>query len=251
MRPLRMVLGLAAAAAVFGAGLAAVYNASAHQSLRLGPAWFQAISFAGGPAMLMAGLVLAIGAVLAGIRRDASAGPRGLPLGWTALAAGILALALGLLVPAVLFAGIVRTAYRGLMPWLVTIEVYGIPLMLVALGVVLIGESILTLRDKHSEPGRSLTLGQGTFETGLVLLVVSAVAFPLLSGIDRAGLGFLGFVYLVQGIPAGLTLIALGGLIRWAEGPRSSPDGWRQDEGHPSPAALQHGSAAAPARPMP
>jgi hypothetical protein len=246
-----MVFGVATAATVFGAGLLANHNASAHQSLRVGPGWFQAISFAGGPAMLPAGAVLAIASVLAGIGKGGATGPRGLPLGRTTLRIGVISLTVGLLCPTLTFTGLARTTFPGLLAWLVTIEVYGIPLILAAIGAVLIGESALALRLERSDPSRTLTLGQATFETGLGLLLMSYFAFPLLAGIDRAGLGFLLFVYRVQGVPARLTLLALGALIRWAGGPVGAPDGWRQDEGHPSPAAPQHGSAAAPARPMP
>ena len=94
--------------------------------------------------------------------------------------------------------------------------------ILIAAGVVLVRSSVAPIRRVASHPPRFLTLGAAALGTGLVLLLLGCSApFLRLSGGVR-GLVFLGSIFRIDCIPAGLALLVLGALIRRAE---QSPQG--------------------------
>jgi hypothetical protein len=229
MKPLGIVLGLAAIA-LLCTGIITSYNSSVAQASRIGPGWFQAVSMYGGMALLLMGMVVSIASAQAGAGWFGLAEPRGLHLGRKTLRVGALLLVVGLLLPVLMFLHLVPAP---LVPVLVlALVTLKLPPILVAIGAVLLGSSAVALHDEVSHPLRILTLGKATLGTGFVLLLLGWSLPGVLQSVDRAGLGFFGFIMCMGCIPAGTALLILGALIMAAE---RSPHRDREAVNSPEP----------------
>ncbi len=171
----------------------------------MGPGWFQATSMCSGSALLLMGVVVSIASVQAGAGWFELAEPRGLYLGRKTLRAGALLLVVGLLLPVLWF--------LHLMPPSLVLVPLKLPPILVAIGAVLLGSSAIALDREISHSLRTLTLGKATLGTGVVLQLLGCYLPGVLQSVDRAGLGFFGFIMCMDCIPAGLALLVLGAFI--------------------------------------
>ncbi len=147
MTPFRIILGLVATG-LFCIGFLATYNQSFPLAGRVGPEWFQSVSMYSGTALLLVALVLSIAAAQVGTRRCEVAGPRGLHLGRKTLLFGAVSLVVGLVLPVLMF--------RGLVPPILFTLTYKLPPIFIAVGIVLLRSSAVALRPTVSHAPRPM-----------------------------------------------------------------------------------------------
>jgi hypothetical protein len=210
MKPLRVLLALTAIAS-FCTGFVGAYNQCFPLAGRIGPAWFQAVSIYTGTAMPLVGVAVSIAAAQVGTGRHRAAELRGLHLGRGTLQIGALLLVVGLVLPVLIFSHIIGSR-------LFFILSFKLSPILIALGAVLLRNSVVALRCDVSIPLRILTLGRATVRTGFVLFLLGWCLPVILRTLDR-GLGMLGTLIGMDVLPAGLALLIVGVLIQATERP--------------------------------